>query len=382
MPHPPLRPLCSAAKASALLAILLVLAANTAPAADPLPQLRIIGGANARAGEFAWAVTLVYRFSGDTVSGQWCTASLIHKRWVLTAAHCYADILGNIDPLSPLDVLVNRHDLSSDGGIRLQPKSVIPHPGWATFDPFVGLPDHNDLLLLELPQEVTWVTPVALPGPTFDAFAVRAGQTATAVGWGVTEPYGTVSSALLQEVALPIVDQVECQAATPVIKLFDTTLCAGPAQGGKDTCRGDSGGPLLIPGPDGIAWNQVGITSYGQSACAEPGYYGVYTRVSRYAQWISDTICSAQEKPAKPSLSVTVDGTWLHIDTQPVADTPRYRLYYAPAPAGTPIRYVDLGTSTSSSWELDSGIEGYVAMQAYQGNCLGPYSDIYRVAIP
>lgn len=56
-------------------------------------------------------------------------------------------------------------------------------------------------------------------------------------------------------------------------------VCAGYMRGGKDSCQGDSGGPLVYEG------KQLGIVSWGQG-CAEPGFLGVYTDVTRYISWI------------------------------------------------------------------------------------------------
>ncbi|GMH43591.1 hypothetical protein BSKO_11513 [Bryopsis sp. KO-2023] len=56
-------------------------------------------------------------------------------------------------------------------------------------------------------------------------------------------------------------------------------VCAdGPA--GGDTCKGDSGGPLLQNG------ELVGITSFGPRQCGIAGTPGVYTRVASFAAWI------------------------------------------------------------------------------------------------
>ncbi len=56
---------------------------------------------------------------------------------------------------------------------------------------------------------------------------------------------------------------------------------------GKDTCGGDSGGPLIVRSTDqGEApWYQVGIVSFGTLICGE-GQPGVYTRVAPFMEWI------------------------------------------------------------------------------------------------
>lgn len=49
--------------------------------------------------------------------------------------------------------------------------------------------------------------------------------------------------------------------------------------------QGDSGGPLMWPYGENLSLYLYGIVSYGYR-CAEPGYPGVYTRVSEFMAWI------------------------------------------------------------------------------------------------
>ena len=61
----------------------------------------------------------------------------------------------------------------------------------------------------------------------------------------------------------------------------------GLAQGGKDSCQGDSGGPLVSKATDiDTGYSLIGVVSWG-SGCASPNYYGVYTKVSNYLDWIA-----------------------------------------------------------------------------------------------
>lgn len=45
------------------------------------------------------------------------------------------------------------------------------------------------------------------------------------------------------------------------------------------------GGPLMMRVE--TRWIQIGIVSFGNK-CGEPGYPGVYTRVSEYTDWIRE----------------------------------------------------------------------------------------------
>ena len=48
--------------------------------------------------------------------------------------------------------------------------------------------------------------------------------------------------------------------------------------------QGDSGGPLLLQRDN--TWTQIGIVSFGNK-CAEPGFPGVYTRLTYFLDWIN-----------------------------------------------------------------------------------------------
>ena len=60
----------------------------------------------------------------------------------------------------------------------------------------------------------------------------------------------------------------------------------------KDSCGGDSGGPLItkkkVGGKD--VYTAIGITSWGSKHCGSEDEYGVYTNVAYYNDWILNTI--------------------------------------------------------------------------------------------
>ena len=64
----------------------------------------------------------------------------------------------------------------------------------------------------------------------------------------------------------------------------ETQICMGFEQGGKDACQGDSGGPLICEEQNQKVLH--GIVSYG-AGCALPKSPGVYTRITKYFDWIA-----------------------------------------------------------------------------------------------
>jgi len=62
-----------------------------------------------------------------------------------------------------------------------------------------------------------------------------------------------------------------------------------------DSCRGDSGGPLMLPfrakSVEGaVRVFQFGIVSLGPSKCETAGLPALYTKVSYFMPWILDNL--------------------------------------------------------------------------------------------
>lgn len=66
-------------------------------------------------------------------------------------------------------------------------------------------------------------------------------------------------------------------------------ICAG-GEDAKDSCAGDSGGPLMYFDRKHSRWFTYGIVSYGFNECGLADHPAVYTNVKDYMEWINKTI--------------------------------------------------------------------------------------------
>lgn len=73
------------------------------------------------------------------------------------------------------------------------------------------------------------------------------------------------------------------------IQLGPKQLCAG-GEYAKDTCAGDSGGPLMFFDRKHSRWVTYGIVSYGFTQCGLTGHPAVYTNVAEYTSWIRSVV--------------------------------------------------------------------------------------------
>ena len=240
----------------------------------PLP--RIVGGKSAADGEYPWMAGLVDPAEPDNFDALFCGASLIHPRWVLTAAHCVEG-----KRAEDLEVLVGATDLAiSSQGQRIAVAEVILAPGYNAFT------SDSDFALLRLESAASGTVMPLLDDPALAA----PGVLATVIGWGDTTNGRGNFPTRLQDVELPVVDLAVANASAAYEgTLTENMLAAGFAAGGKDSCSGDSGGPLMVPSPLAPGWMQAGVVSFG-AGCALPDVYGIYTRIGNFRDFVTGHI--------------------------------------------------------------------------------------------
>jgi trypsin len=241
----------------------------------------VVGGEPSSAAE-ARGMAAIVGDDGDL----YCAGTVIAPRWVLTAGHCVEYMR---DVSVPLNVATGRLDFRKLGvGEERGIAAMYLHPRYKQGGSF-----KYDVALLELDGPLSEPT-VQLAQPEHAKFE-RPGTPAQVVGWGTTRvalPVGNLSgpvSPVLRTVEVPVVSDLRCAVGYQLLSLWDSDiqLCAAGLL--RDSCFGDSGGPLFAHTGRGRV--QIGIVSFGLG-CGIPTHPGVYTEVNSapIANWIRATV--------------------------------------------------------------------------------------------
>lgn len=104
-----------------------------------------------------------------------------------------------------------------------------------------------------------------MPDPKKKNFPHEVNIPVWAAGWGSISINGIIPNAL-HNVKMTLYDSSKCYGVIgPDETDWEKLLCAGEYMGGKDTCLGDSGGPLFVRGKVNKMnkYILVGLTSSG-----------------------------------------------------------------------------------------------------------------------
>ncbi|XP_310504.5 CLIP domain-containing serine protease C9-like isoform X1 [Anopheles gambiae] len=228
-------------------------------------------------GEFPFVALVNFRGEeGEEVKLTRCGASLIAPRFLLTAAHCLKD-------LNPVTVEIGFIQLSDTEKDEYEIKQVHLHEGHKS--------RRNDIALIELKNNVTYkqdVGPICL---NTDRPEIGPSINLTVMGWGA-DGDGQRADKLMKGTVyeIPLDECVQrFRDAKQRISLGEDQLCALGEKVNDETtdaCQGDSGGPLVMTVRH--KFYLVGVVSTG--AVCGGSLPGIYTRVSRYLEWIEQRV--------------------------------------------------------------------------------------------
>jgi len=278
--------------------------------AQPVARASIVDGAGASIAEYPFQVALYDPRTGPPAKSFFCGGVILDATRVVTAAHCLMGEGGRHSAPAEVAVLAGSTYLQplDPGSVRDPVAAVTVDPAYnaATSDYDVGvlrlerplwsgpapaLDGHDTIAPVTLGAVSATAPPAAAQGAAGEASAQTAPTPTLAAvsGWGDTtpEPGGAPTYPLgLRAARVPLVGTGLCQEAYAAIEqpITSRMVCAGgtppEGTGRTDSCYGDSGGPLILPGAAPPAGDVlVGLVDFG-NGCAQAGYPGVYVRVA------------------------------------------------------------------------------------------------------
>ncbi|GMH35784.1 hypothetical protein BSKO_03652 [Bryopsis sp. KO-2023] len=222
----------------------------------------VIGGHPSARGAFPFMASLRKPFGVWDALQHICGGFLVAENVVITAAHCV--LAGQPPSMMKPVVHLGRYrrtgDIEEESFEQFLVRDVVPHPeftakGTNWFDKDVAL------LVLEGNSKAVEYAKLREVDCATDS---SCNYTATGIGWGLTRhaDHSSLSDVLMEA-----------------------------SGNGKDTCEGDSGGPLIVDG------EVIGIVSWGFGCGSIPGFYA---SIPAMISWIQSALKTIRELPPMP----------------------------------------------------------------------------------
>ncbi len=254
---------------------MLLLSAQPTLSAPPPQALPVIGGELVEG--TAWSsVVAVYVVHSDTETGELCTGILVSPEIVLTAGHCLTSVVA-ADQLTlffgPTVYTQNSAFIGTATEFGLH-ADYCPSSEECPWDRF----DFGFIRLAEKVNGVEYIPPL-IEQSEWDEAVLAEDAVVRLVGFGATREVDDSSDLEMDELGYKREVGLSIQTFSP----SGYELLAG--DNGRDSCNGDSGGPVFIQLADG-SYRLLGITSRGVPPCGTgEGIYGV---VATALPWLRD----------------------------------------------------------------------------------------------
>jgi secreted trypsin-like serine protease len=238
------------------------------------------------------ALTTDYKSAGRSgltpmldLGRSFCTATVISKRALVTAAHCIQEFNPRSRIKSSSFILPDTRNFIASFGLKVgkegqwtRAEKVIPHPDWDPMQTLSGNPMKapHDIGVIILESDIPAdYHPVTVADTDFP---LKENQTVTLVGYGVTLSRRNNNTGTLREV----------QTGLQGIDKQNQLLSVGSWM--KGACAGDSGGPMYAQDSNG-KWHVVGVTSAGVEifqTCI--GLDNSYTDARSHKSWLRQVL--------------------------------------------------------------------------------------------
>ncbi|CAO3641195.1 unnamed protein product [Cunninghamella blakesleeana] len=264
-----------------------------------IKQKRIIGGTPVKDDtEYPFSAYLSIEFFDCHTQ---CGATIISNTTLVTAAHCVVDIqTGTLFPPHLINIGVGSKSISK--AFMLKADRIDVHPGFSQPSKTTSV---NDIAVIHVNELSKYINNIDLTNSTKPHVStipiyngpLPNGTKLKAIGWGQTIANTDEDSTVddLQQTDLIIGNNKECHQYFPSYQSSDGPyICTqNKANPSSDTCQGDNGGALIITLKDKVYL--AGVTSFGgnvdgDTSCALPDGFSIFTHVYHYLSFITDGI--------------------------------------------------------------------------------------------